>query len=184
MREVPLANGRGVALVDDEDYELVSPYTWVLHKKGAQNYAIHRYQEGGKRRSLRMHRLILPTVPLIDHADGNGLNNTRANLRQADRSRNGFNIRPERRDTKSSRFKGVDFNRSARPVSRPWRAMIQAFGKRHYLGHFATPEEAAQAYDAGARQYHGEFAWFNFPDRKPIGAEKEWPTQERKIRAS
>src|SRR5690348_4214699 len=99
MREIPLANGRGVGIVDDEDCELVSRYTWVAQRKGAQTYAVHRYYEGGRRRSLRMHRLILPGVPLIDHRDGNGLNNTRANLRAADKSRNGFNIRPERRDT-------------------------------------------------------------------------------------
>lgn len=184
MREIPLANGRGVALVDDEDYELVTQYTWVLHQKGAQNYAVHRYLEGRKRRSLRMHRLIMPGVALIDHRDGNGLNNTRANLRVADKSRNGFNIRPERRDSKSSRFKGVDFNKSARPASRPWRATIQAFGKRHYLGHFATAEEAAEVYDTAARQYHREFAWVNIPCRKPMSTEREWIPQEQEVRVS
>lgn len=182
MREIPLANGRGVALVDDEDYERVSQYTWAASTKGNQTYAVHRYDGDGKRRSLRMHRLILTEVPIVDHKDGNGLNNTRANLRAADRSQNGFNVGSERRRAKSSRFKGVDFNKSARPASRPWRAMIQAFGERHYLGHFATPEEAAQAYDAAARQYHGEFARMNFSDRKPIVAERELPSREQEER--
>ena len=69
MREIPLANGRGVAFVDDEDYELVSQYTWAASTKGNQTYAVHRYDGDGKRRSLRMHRLLMPDVALIDHRD-------------------------------------------------------------------------------------------------------------------
>jgi hypothetical protein len=171
MREIRLANGRGVAIVDDEDYEMVSAYRWNLYARGNQQYAVARvFMPDGTRTSLRMHRLIMPVAALIDHVDGNGLNNTRANLRAADNATNAFNQGPRiSKRGRTSRFKGVSFARGARPADRPWHAAIQAFGRRHFLGSFATPEEAAAAYDAAARQYHGEYAWFNFPQRKDVG---------------
>jgi hypothetical protein len=185
MREIPLANGRGVALVDDEDYELVSQYTWAASTTGNQTYAVHRYDGDGKRRSLRMHRLILTEVPIVDHKDGNGLNNTRKNLRAANNRTNAFNTGPySRRRGKTSRFKGVSFVKDARPPERPWRAVIRAFGTDHFLGNFASQEEAAQAYDGAARRHHGEFARLNFPDRKPIRAERESSSCEKEARGA
>jgi len=41
--------------------------------------------------------------------------------------------------------------------------MIQIGGKRHSLGGYATPEEAAKVYDAKAREVQGEYAVLNFP---------------------
>lgn len=171
MMEVPLANGRGVAVVDEEDYPLVGEYRWVLQLEGKRSYAVYRFMAGGKRRSLRMHRLILPDVSIVDHINGNGLDCRRENLRAADNTRNGFNVGAKQRKRKSSRYKGVHFNKGARPASRPWSATIQAFGERHHLGQFATDEEAAHAYDTGAHKYHGEFARLNFPEKKPVNLE-------------
>lgn len=159
MRQIPLSNGR-VALVDNRAYPLVMRYRpWVALVQGKRIYAVRRYWEGGKRRSLRMHRLILPGVAIVDHINGNGLDNRRCNLRDATKSENGFNAGPYN----GRRFKGVSFDKRARPADRPWRAMIQAHGRRHYLGHFTTEVEAAMAYDDAARRLHGRFARLNFP---------------------
>ena len=46
----------------------------------------------------------------------------------------------------------------------PYQANINFEGKRYYLGTYATPEEAARAYDAKAKELHGEFAYLNFPE--------------------
>jgi hypothetical protein len=76
-------------MVDDEDYELVSGYTWkyTYNAKDMTGYAHASYyviNEHGvrQRKYIKMHRLILgtPKGMEVDHRDGNGLNNTRANI--------------------------------------------------------------------------------------------------------
>jgi len=46
-----------------------------------------------------------------------------------------------------------------------WEARIKVHRKRYYLGRFDNPIDAAKAYDAAARELHGEFAWLNFPNQ-------------------
>ena len=89
---------------------------------------------------------------LIDHRDGDGLNNRWANLREADSSKNTQNSR--RRSDNRSGLKGVNF------VARlnKWKSRVSLNGKRIYLGSFATPEAAHAAYAAKAIELHGEFA--------------------------
>src|SRR5688572_22927599 len=87
MIEIPLFKS-GVALIDDEDYELVSKHKWYLTKRYGKYYAMK--QDG----MVKMHRLILgvsdPKI-WVDHADGNGLNNQRSNIRVATASQNNAN---------------------------------------------------------------------------------------------
>ena len=105
-----------------------------------------------------MHRLILGCGPgeEVDHRNGNGLDNRRGNLRPATHALNQANVRRVRA---KSGFKGV--SRWVRPSPRPWRAHITVKGRMKFLGAFATPEEAARAYDAAARELFGEFACTN-----------------------
>lgn len=167
MRTIPLlgknAAGR-VALVDDEDYELVSQYRWYLYEgrpRGAGRrsgpYALTRIWDGRKCQRLLMHTLIMGRKG-IDHRDHNGLNNQRYNLRPATPGQNARNSRT-RVTPKSSRYKGVCLLESGL-----WRAYIHADHKRRNLGDFVSEEEAAYAYDAAARELHGEFACPNFSE--------------------
>lgn len=95
---------------------------------------------------------------IIDHHDGEPSNNVPNNLREATQRQNLQNVGSK---GGTSRFCGVDWRASRGK----WRARCRdGTGFRHNLGHFMDEEDAARAYDAAARQFHGEFARLNFPD--------------------
>lgn len=87
----------------------------------------------------------------IDHIDGNKSNNRFANLREADAFENHHNI--GRAANNTSGFKGVCFNKR----QGYWQATIKLGGKRKFLGFFATPDAAHEAYSAAAEVLHGGF---------------------------
>jgi len=95
----------------------------------------------------------------VDHIDGNRQNNTLQNLRLASRSENIRNSGS--RAGTSSRFCGVSWDKS-RGL---WMAgCYDLTGKRRHLGRFSDEADAARAYDAAAKTWHGEFARLNFPE--------------------
>lgn len=146
-REIPLTKGF-VALVDDADYERVNSFKWrALIRPTGMVYA-HCWRIG------YMHRLVIGAKAgeLVDHRDGDGLRNVRANLRLCTPSQNSMNRRAFRG------FKGVVKR------GKTYEAKIGLKGKRVVLGNYASEIEAAIAYDAAARLHFGEFARLNFPD--------------------
>lgn len=155
MTEVPLANGKGVALVDDADVHLIADYSWArISPHGHTSYAYAWVYN--PRRRLSMHQLLIPGAERVDHIDGDGLNNQRYNLRACSHSQNMMNTRPYN----GKRFKGVTQVKS----SGNWRAYIQPKGmKQINLGFYSTEEEAARAYDVAAVEFFGEFARLNLP---------------------
>lgn len=172
MKTIPLhgkyANGRS-ALIDDEDYELVMPYSWHAVQRTRPNGSIwgpyaHAYLGGGRANSRKslLHRFLMPGVMEIDHKDGNGLNCQRWNLRDVTRAQNMANAAKRLSNggvPLSSLWKGVSW----REDRGKWRAYIFVGGRQRNLGHFAEEIEAAQAYDAAARETFGSFARLNFP---------------------
>lgn len=107
-----------------------------------------------------LHRLIMnPQKGMeVDHMDGNGLNNSRQNLRICSREENGRNRKLSSLNT--SGFHGVCFTKTEKRRKR-WLAVIRAKGKKITLGRFHTKEEAAFVYNQAAKKYHGEFATLN-----------------------
>ncbi len=106
-----------------------------------------------------MYRLIMnaPKGMVVDHYDGNGLNNCRANLRICTRQQNAYN---SRRSGGTSQFKGVHFEKA----TGKWRATITLKGEHFDLGLYDDEVEAARAYDRKAIELFGEFAYLNFPE--------------------
>lgn len=159
MRRVSLTRGAS-ALVDDEDFEAVTagpPWRLLIDKSG-RRYGVRTVRtQDGRRTSQLMHRVIAPGIALVDHANGNGLDNRRANLRPATPAENARNARGHG----CSGLKGVSAAGAARPGQ--FRARIRVNGRTEFLGHFPTALAAAQAYDDAARVHFGEFAWLNFP---------------------
>jgi HNH endonuclease/AP2 domain len=95
----------------------------------------------------------------IDHIDGDGSNNAPSNLRSTTSAQNSHNQRKVSKKT-TSKYKGVYCRKDTK--ARPWRAKIDIGGKQIQIGHFATEDEAAKAYDAKAIELFGEFACLNF----------------------
>ncbi len=100
-----------------------------------------------------MHREILraPDGLMVGHRDGNGLNNSRANLRLVTARENAINT--IKRPGCSSRYRGVDWCKSARA----WRARVWVDGRETLVGYYATEEEAARAREQAAQAIYGEY---------------------------
>lgn len=154
IKEIPLTQGQ-VAIVDAADFELLSQWKWFAYKSNKTFYAARQERlPNGKQRMVIMHRFIVDAPPdmQVDHKDGDGLNNTRDNLRPATRQQNMSN-RPLFANNTSG-FKGVRRYKG----SNKCHAQIRVNGKSKHLGIFDLVEEAVCAYDAAARELHGEFA--------------------------
>lgn len=155
-----------VAIVDDCDARLAES-KWSVRKGRSTFYAIRYESKGsGLKKAIKMHREVLgfPECPAIDHRNGNGLDCRRENLRVATLFDNSRNARM--RTDNTSGFKGV----YRRNNCTRWAARIRGGAKTIHIGHFATAEDAARAYDDAARRYHGEFAALNFPGPNEMGA--------------
>lgn len=147
-------------LVDEDVAERFSNVRLSLTAgKGKNRYvAFSGRDSSGKTVRVRLHRRILQVDGLkgfvIDHINGNFLDNRRCNLRLCTQRQNVWNT-GLRKNNKTG-FLGV------RLQNGKYRAQIQHFGMYFYLGRFETPEEAACAYDRKALELRGADAVLNF----------------------
>lgn len=104
MKEIKLANNKGVALVDDEDFEMLNQYKWFNNGTG---YAITKIKKNNKQVNKLMHLFIIDTPKDMqtDHIDRNKLNNKIENLREVTHSQNLMNCKSYKNS--SSKYKGV-----------------------------------------------------------------------------
>lgn len=150
-KEIQLTKGR-VALVDDEDYEMLIGLgvRWCVN----DGYAFNRVHG-------RMHRFLVsaPKDTMVDHINGDKLDNRKENLRFATNSQNQANRKVARG---ASKFKGVTWQKRAYDTSRGyWKAQIVVNGELRYLGKYDTDLDAAKAYNDAAVRFFGEFAHLN-----------------------
>lgn len=139
--EVPLTRGK-VAVIDAADADEVGRFNWTATALGyASN--VHR--------RLYLHRLLMPGVKEVDHANGDKLDCRRSNLRAATRIQNSANrgVFPH-----TSAYKGVSWGSQ----QGKWRAVIAS----QHIGLFVDERDAALAYDEAARARWGEYARPNF----------------------
>jgi len=136
-------------LVDEEDYNRVRPTCGrVLVKECGSGMIYCVTNINGK--LIKFHKLIIDGE-IIDHINGNTLNNRRNNLRSCTNSQNMMN-RMEQTNSKSG-FSGVIFDKR----SKKWRSYIKKDGKQRHLGFFKELSDAVIARIEGEKKYFGEF---------------------------
>ena len=141
------------AIIDANDVDLVGQHNWCV--RGGRNtlYATRGEGSKGNQRFIRLHRFLTdaPKDLIVDHINGNGLDNRRCNLRLVSNSENTRNQTIKNNNT--SGYKGVSLYKA----TGRWCAKICVEGKQYFLGYFDTPEEASIAYQNASKIFHKEF---------------------------
>lgn len=143
---IPLTHG-AVAIVDEEDYDMLMEYVWHLAVRGDV------CTNTKDRHLLKIHRLLLnaPVDTLVDHINLNPLDNRKCNLRLANKMQNSANSKHTR---SSSGYRGVYHDRK----NGKYRAYIAINHKRKWIGPgFGSAERAALARDIYAAPIVGVF---------------------------
>lgn len=155
MKNIVLTKGFK-AIVDDDDFEFLNQWSWHYLPSGGSSSSAYAARKP-KSTVILMHRLIKKPPPglVIDHINGDTLDNRKSNLRICTQAQNTANGRGSKNSTSS--YKGVSWDTER---SR-WAACICPGNKKIYLGRFRTQEEAALAYNEAAKDIFGEFARLN-----------------------
>jgi len=150
---IPLTRGL-TAIIDADDVPLVEGRHWRARPCRHIMYAATSIVRNGKRTTLGLHQLILPLPKglLVDHADRDGLNCRRYNLRASTPTQNQMN--QARSTFNTSGVKGVNWSKERQK----WHAQIKVEGRNKHVGYFASVDDARAAREEAERRYYGEFA--------------------------
>lgn len=137
--------------IDLESIEIYNKIKWNFYST-ERHYGV--YVVGIlKGKHYRLHRMLTGALKneIVDHIDGNPLNNCISNLRITDHVGNNINARP-RYNKKTSSYKGVHQAKNGK-----WKAQIQFKKQKIPLGTYNTELEAKLAYDEKAKLLFGEY---------------------------
>lgn len=148
-----LTNG-GSAIVDAEDFEILSENRWQRSPSG---YATRGTHVGGKPITISMHRVIMnvPDGVNVHHKNNNGLDNRKSNLARCNQSQNA--AASKMRVNNTSGYRGVYLDKTI-VGPKKWFAAIMVNYRLQYLGSFADKIEAAKEYNRAAIKAFREFA--------------------------
>ena len=145
-----------VILLDDADCAVMASFRWSVGSGGYARRNKLLSDDADEGTTILLHRQLMGVKAgdsrIVDHINGNRLDNRRENLRLCNRAENTQN--QKKRSTNKSGYKGVSFHKAVGK----WEAVIYAAGKSYRLGFFSTPESAYEAYCNAAREIHGQFA--------------------------
>jgi len=187
MAEIEISGYK--VLIDDEDVEQVMRHKWFPHTKASpsssRTYIIEYTGKAKGKRDTSLHRLVMGCEKgdgtVIDHINGNTLDNRKENLRRCKQAQNSRN-RVKGKGT--SQYKGVCWDKS----KKAWEASIKYCYKLYHLGVYSSEVDAGRIYDIVALLFFKEFARTNFPkesyDELDLEAEykKLLPTYHSKYR--
>lgn len=158
-KEILLGNKKEklYTIVDDEDYAKLIKLKWNFNG----GYVVHSITSGEDRgKKIRMHRLIMHPNDddIVDHINGNTLDNRKSNLRITNETGNIRNSRKmEKKKQVTSKYKGVSWDKQMSA----WKVSIRNCGKVEHLGYFNNEDVAGYVYNLKAKKIFGEFAWLN-----------------------
>jgi hypothetical protein len=151
VKRIPLTQGK-FAIVDDDDFDRLVGATWRAQKNYSTWYAVSNIN------NFYMHRLVCNAAQslVVDHINGNGLDNRKENLRAVSLALNNLNSKMNRNNT--SGYRGVVLDKR----TGKWSAQLQLCQKgkkqRIFIGTFPTPEDAHQAYQEEIFKRYGVFS--------------------------
>ena len=146
MVKIPCTKGK-FAMVDVEDANDILSHKWFAQLNKRTWYAKTNVWDGMKFKTMAMHRMILKAKDgeICDHINGNGLDNTRKNLRIVTHRQNCQNLHVK----KTSQYPGVNWNKS----TASWEAKVMIDGKHVYLGRYEKEYDAFSAYKSTLQKY-------------------------------
>ena len=175
-----LINIKGIdVLVDDDDVERVLAHGWCPHRSAQSGVYFCASITAISNKPVSLHRFIMKLSPkdnkVVDHINGDTLDNRKENLRICTTKGNNRNSSTPRNNT--SGYKGVTKR------GKLYMAYIKVNYKQIRLNSWSTIEDAARMYDIAALYYFGEFAKTNFPKDEYTGMDirKEMQTRIRRL---
>jgi hypothetical protein len=139
-------------LIDVEDIGLFNKYKiGLVYKGNYRKYAKIRV----KQKCIYLHRFILnpPSNMVIDHLNGNGLDNRKSNLRITNNAGNSIRRDKELMSNNKSGYRGVHWHK----YSKKWIAAIQINKKVKYLGYFNDPQKASNMFQEELKKHPDYF---------------------------
>lgn len=154
---LPVRSGPSIT-IEERDVWIFTRWRWTLRPHRNTIYLCRREGPRGGALTIHFHREIIaaPAGVWVDHANGDGLDARRGNLRLATRQQNSHNTGQPR--TATNEYLGVRLHRA----SGLFQARLRIAGEPDKSSYHRTPEAAARARDAMALRYRGEFARLNF----------------------
>jgi hypothetical protein len=153
VREIELTKGM-VTIVDDDMFDMLNCLKWYYHldpkRPQSAGYAVRGVskseRESGLPHTMSMQKVIARILDWeffeeVDHLDGNGLNNTRANLKKESLWGNSVNRQTQINNT--SGYPGVSFDKQ----TRKWRVQMRHKGSRKSLGRYSDIRHAVWRYN-------------------------------------
>lgn len=151
MKFIKLTKGKK-AVVDDDDYKILSQYKWLATNRYAAR-AENFYVDGKrKQKFIFMHRYVMnaPEDREVDHINRNTFDNRKKNLRVCTHQQNSFNH-------PGYGHRGIT-KVTNRPLNKPYCVRLMINGKNLYLGYYRTLKEAKKVWENEAKKHYGEFA--------------------------
>lgn len=154
MKKLLLRSGEHT-LVDDDIYEKVNDVKWGLYVGASNMRYVGRYSN---KQMISLHRLITGAKKgqIVDHKNGDTLDNRRQNLRICTHQQNMANRKVQKNNI--SGYKGVGWEEK----KNRYKVRVYKDGREFHVGYYLNVIEAAKAFDKATKKLHGEFARTNF----------------------